>query len=81
MQGAVGFLWGYEKKKQKTKKHNNHLVWVVSQRWKSALLCPPDHSCAVVAILALNHGEAKIAGATQVRSAILYVEQIRKNDG
>lgn len=29
-------------------------------------MCPPDDGCAVVAVLALDHGVAKITGATEV---------------
>lgn len=50
--------------------HSEHLVGVVSQRRQSAFLRPPDHSCAVVAVLTLHHGEAKVAGATQVRPEV-----------
>lgn len=49
---------------------SHHLIGVVSQRRQSALLCPSDHGCAVVAVLTLDHGVAKVAGATEVRPEI-----------
>lgn len=56
--------------------HNRHLVWIVSQSGESALLRPPYHSCAVVAVLTLHHRKAEVAGASQVRTEIIYVRYI-----
>lgn len=53
--------------------HNRHLVRIVSQSRQPALLRPPDHSCAVVAVLTLHHRKAEVAGASQVRTEIIYM--------